>query len=100
MGGEVSLECPDLGPHGQTDQVWVAHVRAKESYSHSKPCLLSEQRRYGWGPTVRAWDLWPDAKGFLMALKLLEIKAEPVSEMILVQNWFEELKRLCPTGKN
>jgi hypothetical protein len=22
-----------------------------------------------------------------------------VTEMILVQNWFEELKRLCPTGK-
>jgi hypothetical protein len=25
--------------------------------------------------------------------------SEPVTEMILVQNWFEELKRLCPTGK-
>ena len=23
----------------------------------------------------------------------------PVAERILVQNWFEELKRLCPTGK-
>jgi hypothetical protein len=26
-------------------------------------------------------------------------KPEPVTEMILVQNWVEELKRLVPTGK-
>ena len=46
---------------------------------------------------IRGWDLWPDGKCFLITLKLREIKAEPVTEMILVQNWFEELKRLCPT---
>jgi len=23
----------------------------------------------------------------------------PVTQVILIQNWFEELKRLCPTGK-
>jgi len=28
-----------------------------------------------------------------------ERKAQPATEMILVQNWFEELKRLVPTGK-
>jgi hypothetical protein len=26
-------------------------------------------------------------------------KPTPVTEMILIQNWFEELKRLVPTGK-
>ena len=31
-------------------------------------------------------------------VKLDESK-HPVTEMILVQNWFEELKRLVPTGK-
>jgi hypothetical protein len=29
-----------------------------------------------------------------------EMKPQPVTEMILVQNWFEELKRICPTGKD
>jgi hypothetical protein len=28
-----------------------------------------------------------------------ERKPQPVTEMILVQNWFEELKRLVPTEK-
>jgi hypothetical protein len=32
-------------------------------------------------------------------VKLEQRKPPPVTEMILVQNWFEELKRLCPTGK-
>jgi hypothetical protein len=32
-------------------------------------------------------------------VKLDERKPEPVTEITLVQNWFEELKRLVPTGK-
>jgi hypothetical protein len=28
-----------------------------------------------------------------------DLRSQPVTEMILVQNWFEELKRLVPTGK-
>jgi hypothetical protein len=32
--------------------------------------------------------------------KRAEAKPQPVTEMILVQNWFEELKRLVPTRKN
>jgi hypothetical protein len=32
-------------------------------------------------------------------VKLGERKPSPVTELILVQNWFEELKRLVPTGK-
>ncbi len=33
-------------------------------------------------------------------VELDQRRPTPVTEMILVQNWFEELKRLCPTGKN
>jgi hypothetical protein len=32
-------------------------------------------------------------------VKLEQRKPTPVNEMILVQNWFEELKRLVPAGK-
>jgi len=39
-----------------------------------------------------------DGKRFLM-VRQEERKPTPVTEMILVQNWFEELKRLVPTGK-
>jgi hypothetical protein len=32
-------------------------------------------------------------------VKLDDEKPTPVTEMILVQNWFEELKRIAPSGK-
>jgi hypothetical protein len=52
----------------------------------------------GGGHPLRGWDIFPDGQKFLM-VKLEERKPQPVTEMILVQNWFEELKRLCPTGR-
>ena len=55
-----------------------------------------ERPGLGESNAIRDWDLWPDRRGFLM-VKLDEIKTEPATEMILVQNWFEELKRLVPT---
>ncbi len=39
-----------------------------------------------------------DGQRFLM-VKQGERKPQPMTEMILVQNWFEELKRICPMGK-
>ena len=44
------------------------------------------------------WDLSLDGQRFLM-VKLEEAKPTPVTELVLVQNWFEELKRLAPTNK-
>ncbi|MBP1601938.1 MAG: hypothetical protein H6Q06_2089, partial [Acidobacteria bacterium] len=67
-------------------------------FSAGKPRLLFDQAGYGVGDPIRCWDISPDGKRFLM-VKLEERKPQPVTEMILVQNWFEELKRLCPTGK-
>jgi hypothetical protein len=32
-------------------------------------------------------------------VKFDDRRPAPVTEMILVQNWFEELKRLAPSGK-
>jgi serine/threonine protein kinase/Tol biopolymer transport system component len=48
----------------------------------------------GWG---RSYDVAPDGKRFLITLE----KEQPANvapvQMILVQNWFDELKRLVPT---
>lgn len=35
-----------------------------------------------------------------LTVKVEESKPTPDTEMILVQNRFEEFKRLCPTGKS
>ena len=83
----------------QAAQVWVANIRTEGGFSAGKPRMLFEQPGFGRGTPIRAWDLWRDGRGFLMT-KGEETTPQPATEMILVQNWFEELKRLCPTGRN
>jgi hypothetical protein len=33
-------------------------------------------------------------------VKVEERKSQPVTELILVHDWFEEIRRLVPTGKH
>jgi serine/threonine-protein kinase len=82
--------------HG--DQVWVADVRTEGGFAPGKPRLLFQQRGSMPAEPVRSWDLWPDGQAFLM-FPLDERKPQPVMEISVVQNWFEELKRLVPAGK-
>ena len=78
------------------NQVWVVDVRTDGGFSTSKPRLLFEKPGYIVGGPIRTYDLSMDGQRFLM-VKRDQRKPEPVTEMILVQNWFEELKRLVPT---
>jgi serine/threonine-protein kinase len=80
------------------DQVWVVDVRTEGGFSASRPRLLIEKPGYASNYPIRGYDLSLDSQRFLMA-KLEQRKPTPVTEMILIQNWFEELKRLAPTGK-
>jgi serine/threonine protein kinase/Tol biopolymer transport system component len=81
------------------NQASVVDVQTGHVLSASKPRLLFIAQGYsGMGP-VRTWDISPDGRRFLV-VKMEERKSRPVTELVLVQNWFEELKRLVPTGKN
>jgi serine/threonine-protein kinase len=84
----------------ENDQVWVwvVDVRTEGGFSPGKPRLLFKEAGMGGTDPIRGWDISLDGQKFLM-VKLEERKSQPVTEMILVQNWSEELKRLCPTGK-
>ena len=46
----------------------------------------------------RNYDIHPDGQRFMM-LKDLEEQASAPSQLTVVLNWFEELKRLVPTGE-
>ncbi len=46
----------------------------------------------------RTYDISPDGERFLI-IKPVDINRESPTELILVQNWFEELKRAAPTEK-
>jgi hypothetical protein len=78
--------------------VWVADVLTEGGFATTKPRLLFEKAGYSSGFPIRGYDLSLDGKRFLM-VKLDQRKPTPVTEMILVQNWFEELKQKVPSGK-
>jgi serine/threonine protein kinase len=80
------------------DQVWVVDVRTDGGFAMSKPRLLFEKPGYGSGNPIRAYDLSLDSQRFLM-VKEEQKQPSPATELVLVQNWFEELKRLVPAGK-
>ena len=76
------------------DRVWVVDVAADKGFRSSKPRLLLDKPGYTVEFPFRSWDLSLDGKRFLL-VKLGDIKPQPITEMILVQNWFEELKHLA-----
>ena len=82
----------------QRDQVWATDIRIGSRLTVGKSRLLFEQAGFGWGFPVRSWDVSRDGRRFLM-VKLDERRPQPLNEMILVQNWFEELVGLRPKTK-
>ena len=82
----------------QGPKLWAVDVQIGSVFSAGKPRLLFEQEGYGTSDPIRNWDISPDGQRFLM-VKWEESKPQPVTEFILVQNWFEELNRLVPSGK-
>jgi len=80
------------------DQVWVVDARADSGFSAGKPRLLFKAAGWSSGLPIRPWDLSLDSQRFLM-VKREEAKPTPVTEMVLVMNWFQDVQRLAPTGK-
>jgi hypothetical protein len=80
------------------NQYWAVEVQSGSTLRLGKPRLLFERQDYTLAGPIRTWDISLDNQRFLM-VKLDDRKPQHVTEMILVQNWFEELKRLVPAGK-
>ena len=80
------------------DGIWVVDVQTGPAFSAGKPRLLFKLGGCISTSHIRCWDVSPDGRRFLM-VKYEDRKPTLVTELILVQNWFEELKRLAPGGK-
>jgi hypothetical protein len=80
------------------EAMWAADVRMDGGFATGKPRLLFKKPQLDWGSVNRSYDLSLDGRRFLM-VKQEQRKPTPVTEMTLVENWFEEIKRLSPTGK-
>jgi serine/threonine-protein kinase len=59
-----------------------------------EPIFENANLATGWG---RSYDVAPDGRRFLLLLRKEPPPALPPAQMVLVQHWFEELKRLVPT---
>jgi serine/threonine protein kinase/Tol biopolymer transport system component len=79
-------------------QAWAVDIATGGEFSVARPRLLFEGSGFQDG-IPRVWDTSLDGQRFLM-VKMEERKPAPLTEMVLVENWFEELRRLASTGSN
>ncbi len=79
-------------------RMWVVDVQIGPEFSAGKSRFLFDTTGYGQLVNYRDYDISPDGRHFIM-VKPGAIAQQPITEMILVLGWFEELNRLCPTGK-
>ena len=90
-GKKLFYRTPDEG-------VWAVDVRVEGTFHASKARLLFKAPGFVRGAPIRTWDLSLDSQRFLM-VKNDEAKPTPVTELVLVMNWFQDLQRLAPIGK-
>jgi len=79
------------------DQIIAVEVQTGATIAFGKPTMLFKRRFSNPGGLVRDFDLSPDGQRF--AVIDYSTAMLPPTELILVQHWDEELKRLAPTGK-
>ena len=82
----------------QGNKMMAVDVATRQAFSAGKPSVLFE-RQYAPSGTLssRNYDVSPDGRRFLM-VKTLE-QEQPIAQINIVLNWFEELRQKAPTGK-
>jgi eukaryotic-like serine/threonine-protein kinase len=83
------------GGQASVTRMMTVAVTATPTFVASPPRMLFEGR-YGATAIVRPYDVSPDGQRFLM-VKQKDRVSISASQMILVQNWLEELKARVPT---
>ncbi len=74
-------------------------IEAEPTFTHGKPEVLFElEGRYLTASPGHNYDISLDGQRFLMITEGEQNETTP-AEIIVVLNWFEELKRRVPTGK-
>ncbi|MDA2938028.1 hypothetical protein MYX75_07180, partial [Acidobacteria bacterium AH-259-A15] len=96
---------PVWGPQGQElfyrngETMMVVRIKTEPIFTAGNPEVLFTGRYVTRGGG-RQYDISPDGQRFLMIKEAGEAGGTSArQELIIVQNWFEELKRLIPTGK-
>ncbi len=106
-GGRLQLSVgggshPVWAPNGREvfyrngDEMMAVAIDTESEFSAGAPQVLFEGRFLGTGSVLegRNYDISPDGQRFLMIKREQDVMP---TELIVVLNWFEELKRLVPT---
>jgi eukaryotic-like serine/threonine-protein kinase len=81
------------------DKMMAVDITTEPSFSAGKPKMLFEGHYVsGTGASFPEFDVSPDGERFLMLKSVTQEQAAP-TQINVVLNWTEELKRLVPTGK-
>ncbi|MDA2937243.1 hypothetical protein MYX75_03140 [Acidobacteria bacterium AH-259-A15] len=99
-GGAFPLWAPDGQElfYQTREAMMVVTIETEPSFTAGVPEVLFTGRYFR--GTGRHWDISPHGQRFVMIKEggQTEETSAP-AQLIIVQNWFEELKRLVPTGK-
>ena len=76
-------------------KMMAVDIKTSPRFSAGEPKFLFEGDFVG-NSNHRNYDITPDGEKFLMVQRL-DPPRQPARQIIIVQNWFEELKRLVPT---
>jgi len=94
-GGENPVWAPDgrevYYPNGE--KMMAVTISTEPTFSAGRPRELFEGA-YAYGLVFRWYDLSPDGRKFVM---IENAEESPVTQIHVVHNWTEELKRLVPT---
>jgi eukaryotic-like serine/threonine-protein kinase len=80
------------------DKMMAVDIATQPSFTAGKPRVIFEGRYVPPPGTSPNYDVSPDGQRFLMIKRNEAGEAAP-AQINVVLNWFEELKRLAPTGK-
>jgi eukaryotic-like serine/threonine-protein kinase len=98
-GKELYFE--DLGPRGPVNgPLNVVNVTPQPTFAFGKPVVVPSGRvSLGFTALERQYDVMPDGRGLVAAVDVgqSDSAAPVVTQLELVLNWTEELKRLAPT---
>ena len=79
-------------------KMMAVDISTQSSFTVGKPHMLFEGQYLPTTGTSPDYDVSPDGQRFLM-LKAKEQVETASKQIVVVQNWFEELKQKVPTGK-
>jgi hypothetical protein len=96
---------PRWEPHGKElfylndNRLMAVAITFKPIFQAGKPTILFTTDENFWRRDVlslTSYSVMPDGQKFVF---VKQTRVHPANQCILIQNWFEELKRKVPTGK-